>query len=329
MRNPNALPAQLQARIFTRAEALALGIGDQRLRARDIQRLSRGTYRQVPLSSARPVEAGPLVEPQRWEYLRALMQRTPDAWASHATAAEAYGLHLPSRVTHDAQIHLTAVNQCFDGADDPAVTLHRARRRPAELGTAHGMLLSAPGQLFVEASAQLSLTEQICLADQMVRVPRQEFEGRCSPLITPAELSRAVAAQRGRPGIVQARQALPLVRAGADSPPETLLRLALVEAGLPEPQLQIRLDVDDPFSPVGDAGYRRQRVVLQYDGEHHFTPKQQARDQRRNAEFEADGWAVVIANREDLRESFVRITRRVRVLLERAPERLSVSQRRK
>lgn len=318
MRNPNALPAQLQGRIFTRAEARALGVGDQRLRARDVERLAHGTYRHLPLGNApaawRDEDIDPV--PTRWDFLRALTQRSPNVWASHTTAAEAYGLLLPHRVTLAAQLHLTAVNQCFGGAADPAVTLHRAQQRPAELGAAHGISLSPLPRIFVEVSAGLSLTEQVCLADQMVRVPRQEFEGRCTSLITPEELSRAVAAQRRRPGIVQARQALELVRVGADSPPETLLRLALISAGLPEPQLQIRLDPADPFSPVGDAGYRAQRIVLQYDGEHHFTPEQQAHDQRRNADFEADGWAVVIANREDLRENFRRVTRRVSVLLE-------------
>lgn len=316
MRNPNALPAQLRGRVFTRAEAQAWGVGDQRLRARDIERLAHATYRHTPLGApaAWAVEhVDP--EPTRWGFLRALTRRTSKVWASHITAAEVYGLPLPHRVRRQAKTHLTAINQCFDAAIDPAVVLHRAQQPPAGLATVHGVRLAPLGRVFVEASTNLSVTEQVCLADQMVRVPRQEFEGRRRPLITPEELSRAVADQRRRPGIVQARRALELVRVGADSPPETLLRLALISAGLPEPQLQIRLDPDDPYSPVGDAGYRTQRIVLQYDGAHHFTSEQQAHDQRRNAEFEADGWAVVIANREDLRENFRRVTRRLATLL--------------
>lgn len=93
------------------------------------------------------------------------------------------------------------------------------------------------------------------------------------------------------------------------------MRLALVEAGLPEPELQIRLDPRDPYSPVGDAGYRDRKIVLQYEGEHHFTAEQQARDQRRNAAFERAVWTVILVNRVDLREGFRSVIARLRCLL--------------
>ncbi len=95
------------------------------------------------------------------------------------------------------------------------------------------------------------------------------------------------------------------------------MRLALHEAGLPEPELQIQLEPGDRHSPAGDAGYRHERIVIQYDGDHHFSAEQQARDQRRNAQFERAGWTVVMVNRVDLGENFTGMVRRVMSLLER------------
>lgn len=56
--------------------------------------------------------------------------------------------------------------------------------------------------------------------------------------------------------------------------------------------------------------------MIQYEGEHHFSPEQQARDERRNAAFQMAGWTVILVNRVDLRENFTGAVQRVRMLLE-------------
>ena len=321
MRNPSELPAELYGRVFTRARARSLGVQDSRLRARDVVRVGHGTYQHHPLGQPAPTVRGPdRPGPDAWELLRALTMRTPNLWVSHVTAAQAYGLSLPRRVVQDPGIHLTAVNHCIDAEADPRVVLHRVRELPRAFHHRRGIRLSPPGRVFVELSRYLSPVEQVCLGDQMVRTPRREWEGSGDPLITLPDLQKAVEIQRRRPGIVQARGAVEMVRVGADSVPETRLRLALLSGGLPEPELQIRLNPNDPDSPVGDQGYRKQRIVLQYDGEHHFTPEQQQRDQWRNAQFESAGWTVVIVNRVDLRRSFRGVVVRVRNLLEHASQ---------
>lgn len=318
MRNPEPFPAELVGRVFTRAQARAVGVSDGRFRARDIQRVGHGTYLHVVSGQdhGEHARAPGNIENRQWQLARALGRRSPNVWASHVTAAQVYGLALPRRLLNGARVHLTAVNHCLDAEVDPSVVLHRARALPADLAELHGARLSPPGRLFVELSRYLRFEEHVWIGDQMVRNPRYEWEGRREPLITLASLHREVENQRRRPGIVQAREALDHVRVGADSPPETRLRLALVGAGLPEPELQIPLSPSDPLSPVGDMGYRMQRLVLQYDGEHHFTAEQQQRDQWRNAQFEAAGWTVVIANRVDLRGNFRGVVARVRHLLE-------------
>lgn len=116
-------------------------------------------------------------------------------------------------------------------------------------------------------------------------------------------------------GIVKARAATELIRPGADSAPETFLRLALTAAGLPEPELQLRIVPEDPYSPAADLGYRRQRVAIQYDGGHHLTREQQSRDNRRDESFNAAGWRYFKFNTDDLADDVRGAAQRVRSAL--------------
>lgn len=324
MRNPKSLPAELQGRVFTRAEAVGLGVTDARLKARDISRVAHSIYVYERIDKFDLVSPEDLVgsSPHRADLLRAICGRTPNVWISHVTAAQVYGLMLPQRFERDERVHLTGVNRSRLGRRDVDIALHRCRELPAELCEVQGVRVSAPERLLLELSSCLNLTEHIVLGDQLVRWPHPGLEPRSEPWARLPALRQAVEEWRGRRGSPQARRALRRVRVGADSPPETLMRLALEDAGLPEPELQIALDPLDRYSPVGDAGYRDARIVIQYDGVHHFSPDQQARDQRRNACFENEGWIVVMVNRVDLAEGFRGMVRRVRSLLSaRTPNR--------
>ena len=116
-------------------------------------------------------------------------------------------------------------------------------------------------------------------------------------------------------GIVKARAAVELIRPGADSAPETFLRLALTAAGLPEPELQLRIVKADPYSPAADLGYRAHRIAIQYDGGHHLTREQQSRDNRRDETFNAAGWRYFKFNADDLAHGFHRAVNQVRLAL--------------
>jgi hypothetical protein len=67
-------------------------------------------------------------------------------------------------------------------------------------------------------------------------------------------------------GIGTVRRALPLVRAGAQTPLETLSRLRLVRAGLPEPELQVPYYDDVGLIGFVDMTWRSWRVIGEADG---------------------------------------------------------------
>ena len=88
--------------------------------------------------------------------------------------------------------------------------------------------------------------------------------------------------------------------------------VALLDAGLPEPRLQAQL-----VSPAGertdaDMVVERSRVALHYDGGHHRTPEQQARDARRERYCLERAWLPVRVTAADRREGFRSVAETVR-----------------
>ena len=91
----------------------------------------------------------------------------------------------------------------------------------------------------------LTVDELVVMGDSCVRVPRQELEGREQPLCALADLQRMIDRHKGKRGLRKAKEAIRLIRVGSDSPQETLLRLAIVRAGLPEPALNVPIFSED------------------------------------------------------------------------------------
>jgi len=103
------------------------------------------------------------------------------------------------------------------------------------------------------------------------------------------------------PGLRRLEAALELVDPGAQSPRESYLRLLLIDAGLPRPQTQIAVLADHGI-PVAylDLGWEKQRVAVEYDGDHHRTDRRQyVKDIRRQEMLERMGWIVVRVVAED------------------------------
>lgn len=300
----------------------------KRLRAQDIVRVGRGLYRWTggPSDSGGADAVGLLPrsseggrpgrpDPPDAEWLRMLHQiqaEYADSWFSHTTAARLHGIQLPRWAGDEPVIHLSRPRISTTTRRSPQLRSHAVVVEPGEVVDVAGLRVSRPGRVFFDLMGVLPERELVALGDQLVRRPRVELEGRDQPWETPSSLAALVGAHRRTKGIVKGRRALELVRVGADSRPETLLRLAILDAGLPEPQLQVRPRPGSPWS--GDLGYEERRIVLQYEGAGHFDAAQQARDQRRNFAFMQDGWTVMPVNVEDLRDGFRRVV--ARLLLE-------------
>lgn len=291
MRSSTPLPVHLATRPFTVESARNANLSRDRLRRGDIEHVGRGLYR-----------------PACWDFdleeaARALSEATPGAWISHVTAARLRNSYLPPWLADSSELHLSKP-KALPGVRRQGICGHRVIVGPGEIEFVDGIWLSTRTRTWLDMARTLPLNDLVALGDEIIRMPRPAFEGRADAYSSVADLKALIGRHPNLQGIVRARQALDLMRIGADSAPETFLRLAMLDAGLPEPELQILLRPGDNRSPSADLGFRRRLLAIQYDGGHHLAEPQKLSDRRRNKAFEAAGWTVLIVRKEDLDDGF-------------------------
>lgn len=181
---------------------------------------------------------------------------------------------------------------------------HRVHVIPGEVVEIDGIPVTGPARTWLDLAHQLPLRYVIAMGDQLLRIPRPGLELRSVPYAHKEGLRLLIRQHPNMKGVEKARLALDDMRVGADSFPESFLRLAMLDAHLPEPELQVQLDPEDPRSPAADLGYRKHRIAVQYDGGHHRSREQQSRDNRRDEFFVNAGWSYFKVNADDLAEGF-------------------------
>jgi len=152
--------------------------------------------------------------------------------------------------------------------------------------------LTPPERTFLDLAPYCDLTELVTAGDALVRRTGADPEH----LIGPATAAIGVRAVR------LARQAAGLVRSGVDSPVESRLRLLLVLAGLPEPEVgRVIRDPDGGWLAEPDLCYPRLKIAIEYDGRHHVLDLgQRRRDIRRRENLEREGWLLRVITAHDL-----------------------------
>jgi very-short-patch-repair endonuclease len=118
-------------------------------------------------------------------------------------------------------------------------------------------------------------------------------------------------------GSRQARRAVALADARAESQPESKLRVILALAGLPPVPQHVIRGAGGEFLARVDLAYPHLCVAVEYDGAWHAEDGQFVRDRRRLNQLTAAGWAVLHVTAADLRDP-AHLVQRVRALLRRA-----------
>jgi len=96
------------------------------------------------------------------------------------------------------------------------------------------------------------------------------------------------------------------------------LRLLLVRARLPEPDINRMVSAPGERVRFGDLVYWEWRVVVEYDGEHHRrNERQYAADVARLEELARAGWTVIRVLRSHFADEAAIIARVVRALSDR------------
>lgn len=308
------LPPFLSDTPFTVAQGRSVGLGRGRMAGGDLER----PFRNVRLSRRDSAElAGQTQEPPAPTELArrcaALLVALPHgACLSHLTAGRLWPLPLPS-APDDEPVHVSVPG----GVRSPrrtGVIGHQLTDPRASVANRRGLPMVDAATLFCQLSAALSLPDLVAVGDALVLRPVFAEPWQERPWVTLPELTERVQIFRGR-GKLVAATAVALIRPGVESRPETLLRLTIVDAGLPEPEVNV--DVFDPrgrFLARGDLVYRRWKVIAEYDGDQHRTSTRQFdKDVRRLDDLAANHWRVVrIVGRSfftDRRECIERVAR--------------------
>ncbi len=218
---------------------------------------------------------------------------------SHVTAAQLWGLPLPRHL--EAQQDLDVM--CGDKAGPvkrAGCIGHRGLGRRTVL-VHRGVPLTSPADTWVDLGEVLSrgLTcDDVVVAGDVVarRLGGPEGGDRGAQLL--AEVLHARVRPRGK--LVLA-EALTLVSPRSKSPMETRARLVFARGGLPSPEINVAVHFDSDDGADGSAGWmlegdfvwREQRVIGEYQGDHHKSIRQRAVDVAKRHLAEDEGWCFV------------------------------------
>ncbi len=249
----------------------------------------------------------------------AFLPRLPErAFYFGPTAAELHGIPIPHRTTSQA-LHV-GVQAGDRRVEARGVVAHHVTIDPRDVTVLNGLPVTTPARTWCDlAAGGLRRHEVIAAGDRILWAD--------DPLGTVHDLRTALARYEGRRGSKLMRDALPALSSGSASPPETWLRVLVIDAGLPVPSVQV--EVANRWGRVlghCDLGWPALRLGLEYEGDHHRTDAAQWRyDVRRYGEMQEAGWFIIRVTADDLRDSHARamllnrirsaISARVRTLL--------------
>ena len=220
-----------------------------------------------------------------YERCAAYAQRMPPTHAfCGATAAALWGLPLPLDLARDPRLHVLSL----DGKRAPrgrGVVGHTSGG-PVETRLLAGLRVVAPVDAWLGLGTLLTIDELVAAGDRLLGLPLA--------LADADDLDEGLRRHAGQRGARSLRAARPLVRPHVYSARETRLRLLAVRAGFPEPEPNGAIPLHTGRSTRGDLVFRAERVLLEYEGEHHLTdPVQWAKDLTRYNDLALSGWLVI------------------------------------
>ena len=225
-----------------------------------------------------------------------------------ATAGALWGIPLPRRWS-DTTIHI-GVAAGARRIDCTGVIPHQVTISPPDLTILRGMPVTAPARTWCDLAASgLRRSELVAAGDRLL------FHR--DPLATERDIRAALVRYEGRRGSRLLRDALPILTDRSESAPESELRVAIIDARLPTPEVNADiLDVRGRFVARCDLVWRLHRVIVEYEGDHHRTDRAQwQRDLERFTRLQELGWTVIRATAADYRDPTRLIARLARILL--------------
>ncbi|MDP3950448.1 hypothetical protein [Microbacterium sp.] len=288
MRHRTPLPRRLGG-VFHVSDAATAGVGRGRANAGDLHR---------PFPGIRAVET-PTTFLQRAECFAPRM-RDGHRYCG-VTAARVWGLPLPWHWTPSESLQVAVPAD----ASPPRVSGVHGQRVAADRGQTYavgGLNTMDPVSTIALLSPRLDVEQLVVMLDAIV-TPSQRYPGlrMVRPFCSIGSIRSQLDALGAFPGARKMREALELVRAGVDSPKETQARIAIIDAGLPEPVVQHAVHDAGLLVATVDLAYPKLKIAIEYEGDGHRTDRDQWRiDIQRQRRLEELGWIVIRLTELDL-----------------------------
>ena len=173
------------------------------------------------------------------------------------------------------------------------ITIHRETLFDDEACLVQSLDCTTPARTAYDIGRRMPGDEGIVRIDSLLNATR-------CPVSAVLDIS---ARHPGARGVRRLREALALVDGGAESPPETRVRLLLIRAGLPRPVTQIPItNAKGKVVRRIDMGWPEYKVGVEYDGEQHWNdPAIHAEDITRLEFLAARGWIIIRVSARHLR----------------------------
>lgn len=270
---------------FTLQEALAAGLSRNRISSmlleRRIRRVVHGVYAHASLPDS--VET-------RLAALQLVM--SPHVVVCGRTAAWLYGV---DAFTYAELEILPGAETCVLPTQNrmrrASCTGRRRDLSPRDVMTLGRLTVTTPLRTALDLGCELRRHDALAMLDWFLRL------GYFDKSALLAELPRFAR----RRGVIQLRELISLADGHAESPAESWTRIALIDAGLPVPELQWRVMSNGRELFRLDHAYPRHKVCVEYDGEEfHGSPEAREHDEARRAWLRAQGWIVIVVRKDDL-----------------------------
>jgi hypothetical protein len=250
-------------RVFTRSQALALGVSDLRLagavRRGELTRLRQGTYAVGRATAAAGVQTRGTFAARRLHHLaeaEAALIRHPNGYAlSHLSAAIAHGLPMP--LNDLKHVHLTVDGGVHRSRRPDGVVVHHGDSLEMKAVLADGLPCTSVARTLADCLRWNVAAVSVPLVDHAVRL------GQCAIDEILAELS-GQSRWRGRP---RAYTSLAIVDGRRETWLESFGYTSLAGWGieLPTPQVVV-LTADGDFIARVDGLWGEDNTVLELDG---------------------------------------------------------------
>lgn len=276
MRAMDPVPSGLAERPFNPRHVEGLTRGQ--LRGKKFQRLMRGAHwvSDQPVHHGRRVQAALLVLP-------------PHAVVAGRSAMWFWGAQIADEAAR--------VEVIVDPRDPGRV---RSRREidvwQYRLGEAD-WLLTDFGRVTTPVRTAFDVGR---LGEPLLTVPLLDALVRATDLAVP-EISAFRRTHPGARGCRLLDRALTMVSGLAESPPESRLRVLVLESGLPAPEVNFRVLANGAFIARVDLAWPELKVALEYDGAYHDDPAQIAKDRVRLNNLHVAGWTVIVVDRHQMK----------------------------